>query len=50
MDELVAPIALYPDSMVAQILLCATSPYQVRQVNAWLKERISRAAPSRRPR
>jgi hypothetical protein len=37
MDQLLGPIALYPDSMVAQIMLCAASPYQVRQVNTWLK-------------
>ena len=29
MDKLLAPIALYPDALLAQILECSTSPYQV---------------------
>ncbi len=37
LDKLLAPIALYPDSLAVQILTCATSPYQVNQVNQWLK-------------
>lgn len=37
MDKLTGPIALYPDALVAQILLCAESPYQVTQVNTWVK-------------
>ncbi|MGH7179427.1 MAG: DUF3300 domain-containing protein, partial [Tepidisphaeraceae bacterium] len=37
MDKLVAPIALYPDALIAQMLLCAQSPYQVKQVDAWMK-------------
>lgn len=37
LDKLTAPIALYPDALVVQILQCAGSPYQVKQVNAWLK-------------
>ena len=38
LDQLLAPIALYPDALVAQILQCATSPYQVKQVNQWLQQ------------
>jgi len=38
LDQLTAPIALYPDSLVAQILLCSQSPYQVRQVDTWLSQ------------
>jgi hypothetical protein len=37
MDALLAPIALYPDALIIQIVQCADSPYQVRQVNEWLK-------------
>jgi hypothetical protein len=37
-DQLVAPIALYPDSLVAQILAASTYPTQVVQANRWLKE------------
>ena len=29
LDALLAPIALYPDALVAQILTCATKPDQV---------------------
>lgn len=38
LDNLVAPIALYPDALILQIVQCATSPYQVKQVNDWLKQ------------
>ena len=35
-DSLVAPIALYPDQLLAQILLCAGDPASVTKMNAWL--------------
>ncbi len=38
LDELVAPIALYPDALIAQILMCATSPYQITHLSAWMKK------------
>ena len=38
MDQLLAPIALYPDALIIQIVQCAASPYQVKQVNDWLKK------------
>ena len=38
LDKLTAPIALYPDALVIQIAQCAASPYQVRQVDDWLKK------------
>lgn len=37
-DQLTAPIALYPDQLLFQILLCSTSPFQVSQLNDWLKK------------
>ena len=37
MDKLLAPVALYPDALLAQVLTCATSPDQVRQVQQWLQ-------------
>jgi hypothetical protein len=37
LDKLLAPIALYPDALVTQILTCAPKPDQVKEVNAWLK-------------
>ncbi|HTV65196.1 MAG TPA: DUF3300 domain-containing protein [Bryocella sp.] len=36
-EELVSPIALYPDALVAQILAAATYPDQVVQANTWLQ-------------
>ncbi len=38
MDKLLAPIALYPDALLAQVLACSGSPQQVTEVNKWLKE------------
>jgi hypothetical protein len=35
LDQLVAPIALYPDPLVAQILTAATYPQQVSDANNW---------------
>jgi len=37
-DRLLAPIALYPDSLLAQILMCAGDAAKVRELNAWLKK------------
>ncbi len=36
-DELVSPIALYPDALVAQILAASTYPDQVVAANTWLQ-------------
>jgi Protein of unknown function (DUF3300) len=38
LDSLVAPIALYPDALVAQVLGAATFPDQVTDADGWLKE------------
>ena len=38
LDQLVAPIALYPDALVAQILAAATYPTQIVEANRWLQE------------
>jgi len=35
LDQLVAPIALYPDSLVAQILTASTYPQQVNDADNW---------------
>ncbi len=37
LQQLVAPIALYPDSLVAQILMAATFPEQVVEADRWLQ-------------
>ncbi|HTY61673.1 MAG TPA: DUF3300 domain-containing protein [Acidobacteriota bacterium] len=38
LDKLLAPVALYPDSLLAQVLACATSPDQLTEVNKWLEQ------------
>ena len=38
MQELVSPIALYPDVLVAQILAGSTYPTQVVEADRWLKQ------------
>src|SRR5512144_3326093 len=37
-DALLSPIALYPDALVAQVLMAATYPLEVIQASRWLKE------------
>jgi len=37
LDQLVAPIALYPDSLVAQILAATTFPAEVVEADRWLQ-------------
>jgi hypothetical protein len=36
-DNLVAPIALYPDALVAQVLAAATYPDQIVEADKWVK-------------
>src|SRR5271168_4789205 len=38
LQSVVAPIALYPDSLVAQILIAASSPYQMAEPDYWLQQ------------
>ena len=40
LNQLVAPIALYPDSLVAQILTAATYPQQVADANNWVNQNM----------
>jgi hypothetical protein len=37
LDQMLAPIALYPDSLLAQILMAATYPLEVAQADQWAK-------------
>jgi uncharacterized membrane protein YgcG len=37
LDQLVAPIALYPDSLVAQILAASTFPAQIVEADRWVQ-------------
>lgn len=36
LDSLVAPIALYPDSLLAQVLVASTYPLEIVQLHQWL--------------
>ncbi|MGD2030040.1 MAG: DUF3300 domain-containing protein [Desulfobacterales bacterium] len=38
LDQMLAPIALYPDSLIAQILMASTYPLEVVQAERWVKE------------
>jgi hypothetical protein len=38
LDQLVAPIALYPDALVAQILAAATYPAEVVEADRWMQQ------------
>lgn len=37
-DALVAPIALYPDPLLTQILMASTFPFQVVQAGRWVED------------
>ena len=37
-DQLLAPIALYPDALLAQILMAATYPLEVVKADRWLQD------------
>ena len=39
LDQLVAPIALYPDPLLMQILMASTYPLEIVQAARWIKER-----------
>src|SRR5512140_2063510 len=38
LENLVAPIALYPDALLSQILVAATYPLEVVEVGQWLQQ------------
>jgi Protein of unknown function (DUF3300) len=47
LDSLVAPIALYPDPLLAQVLAASTYPLEIISFNSgWQITRISRIRPS----
>ena len=39
LDSLVAPIALYPDPMLAQVLAASTYPLEIIQLQQWLTKK-----------
>lgn len=42
LDNLVAPVALYPDALLAQILVAATFPDQIDEASRYVRERGTR--------
>ena len=37
LDQMLAPIALYPDSLLAQVLVAATYPDEVQDADRWVQ-------------
>ena len=37
LDKLLAPVALYPDALLGQVLMCSMSPFQVGELGKWLQ-------------
>ena len=40
LDQLLAPVALYPDALLAQICAASTDPQQILDVNNWLHQNM----------
>jgi len=38
LEQLLAPVALYPDALLAQVLTASTSPQQATEVNTWVQQ------------
>src|SRR6204780_4318658 len=38
LDQLLAPVALYPDTLLAQITTASTNPQEILDCDAWLKK------------
>lgn len=38
LDQLLAPIALYPDALLTQVLMASTYPLEIVQADRWVKE------------
>jgi hypothetical protein len=47
LDQLLAPIALYPDPLVAQICAASTDPQQILDADAWLQQNLSLSGQAR---
>ena len=41
LNQLVAPIALYPDTLLAQICAASGDPQQIIDANNWLKQKTA---------
>ena len=44
LDQLLAPIALFPDTLLAQITTASTDPQQILDVDAWLQQNSNLSA------
>lgn len=42
-DQMVAPIALYPDQLLSQVLMAATYPAQIAEAAQWLQDQTNSA-------
>jgi Protein of unknown function (DUF3300) len=45
LDQLLAPVALYPDSLLAQITTAATNPQEILDVDNWLHQNSGLSGP-----
>src|SRR5512147_325418 len=41
LDQLLAPVALYPDDLLTQLLMASTYPLEVVKANSWVKQNKS---------
>src|SRR4249920_225780 len=46
LDDLVAPIALYPDPLISQILVAATYPLEIVEASQWLQRNPGLTGPA----
>jgi hypothetical protein len=46
LDQLLAPVALYPDALLSQITTASTNPQEILDVNAWLEQSRDLAGPA----
>jgi Protein of unknown function (DUF3300) len=47
LDQLLAPVALYPDALVAQICAASTDPQQILDADEWLKQNANLSGQAR---
>jgi hypothetical protein len=45
LNTLVAPVALYPDALLSQVLVAATYPLEIVEVEQWLKRNSNLQGP-----
>jgi Protein of unknown function (DUF3300) len=47
LDQLLAPVALYPDALLAQVCAASTDPQQILDVDNWLHQNLSLSGQAR---